>query len=176
MVNKTNVQTMIDAFIRLDRAPLLEHPNKGFNMSDYMFSPQAYTQHECGTAACLIGWAKIIFPKYGCIVNLELDEEVNNALTCPSTRTGCKYHYAGDAEIFTLRAAIRVLEILRDTGKVDWNEAIANPWSPEDDMPAQPTDWAKVLLNPTLDIPLLEGPKREQKQYSLSSSQSEGTK
>ena len=165
-MNIGNINIMIETFKRLDKAPLPEHPNKGFNMWDCDFcAPRnEYTQHNCGTAACLLGWSNLTGASFG-ELGLLLDDTTRGAkLYCPNPDNGCRYSYVVEPEKFTLRAAIRVLEILRDTGEVKWDEAIANPWSPNDEKPAFDKDaWLNAMIDPAanIKIPLLEGPKRE---------------
>jgi len=160
--NIENINIMIDTFIRLDKSPLPEHPDKGFNMADYEFEPRSYTQHNCGTAACLIGWSEIIFSKQDIDKVFGINYQLACSLHSPSEnrRHPCSFSFAIEPEKFTLRAAIRVLQILRDTGEVNWNEAIANPWTPDEEQPAK--SWVKALLldGNDMPVPLIEGPKR----------------
>lgn len=162
-MNITNINTMIDTFIRLDKAPLPEHPDKGFNMEDFTFgSRKDLSLHSCGTAACIIGWEVALG------ICLDLSDDINDALYTPESSNGCEHDFYHNSEAFTLRAAIRVLQILRDTGEVNWNESIANPWTPESDTPAAPSfstdDWLDAILGNSdgMAVPLLEGPKREE--------------
>ena len=79
----------------------------------------------------------------------------------PENKNGCRYHYAYSPEKFTLEAAIRVLQILRDTGEVCWNEAIDNPWSPdEEETPVKPISVMDMLMMDKPPVELPEGPKR----------------
>ena len=161
MVNKVNIQIMIDTFKRLYKAPLPEHPDKGFNMYGSDFSPREHMQHNCGTAACIIGWVKMLFNDraiYATMDRLDLHYEQYRELTHPNSGNGCKFFYDIDSEKFTLEAAIRVLQILRDEGIVDWNRAIENPWSPDEEQ-AKPSI-TDILLMETPPVDLVEGPKR----------------
>jgi len=165
MLNKHNIQIMIDTFIRLDKAPLPEYPDKGFNIGSSDFDDNEYksNEHSCGTAACITGWTGQVFgydtPAENHMfyrgagdVHLGISDTIMaRSLFTPRKKYGCNYHYLLNPEKFTLRAAIRVLEILRDTGKVDWNEAIANPWSPEDETKSKYSDPSYWLVNPTLN-------------------------
>ena len=144
-LNVANINTMIDTFIRLDKAPLLERPDKGFNMSRVGFEYRLsdYSGHSCGTASCIEGWSDLIFKSSNTVVQiLEVRNLRYRQLTMPKQVNGCMYHYRDEPEKFTLRAAIRVLQILRDTGKVDWNEAIANPWTPESEDKLKADAWS----------------------------------
>ena len=81
---------------------------------------------------------------------------------------GCKYHFSNTPEKFTLPAAIRVLQILRDEGIVDWNRAIDNPWHPDEEKPEakfNQDDWLKSMVDPNVDVsfPLTEKPKIDAK-------------
>ena len=159
-MNIENINILRDTLIRLDKAPLPEHPDKGFNMMWSNFrtkkvrpkSQSDVSPHNCGTAACIAGWCALLF------------EGDDNGFAAHGHRHIGDFRslffpkgLRGNPEKFTLRAAIRVLQILRDTGKVDWNEAIANPWSPEDEAPK--TDWLKLMMEPEAPL-LIEGPKR----------------
>lgn len=137
-MNRENIQKMIDTFKRLHHAPLPEHPNKGFNMNFPHFTYQSYNQHDCGTAACFHGWGKLLFGELG-IKLLKLDTDLIYPLCNPHEGYGCRYSYHTNPEKFTLEAAITVLERLLETGEVDWNYAIDNPWTPdsEADAPAE---------------------------------------
>lgn len=146
---------MIDTFKRLHHAPLPEHPDKGFNMEGCYFEDRKdFSNHNCGTAACLMGWSEVLFGTPNTYNTLYKGP---GDLTCPQPTNGCDYHYGFNPEKFTLPAAIRVLEILRDTGKVDWNEAIKNPWQPKE---KPSTDWADVSSWEKL-TGLPEGPMRK---------------
>ncbi len=157
-LNIANINTMIDTFIRLDKAPLPEHPDRGFNMLTTDFEKHNYNQHNCGTAACIVGWSECLFK--GALPEEAFGDydDSDCCLVMPEFEHG--YSYELNPEKFTLRAAIRVLQILRDTGKADWNEAIANPWEPETET-AEKTDWLKVMMKPDAGVLLLEGPVRE---------------
>ena len=114
MVNKVKIQIMIDTFKRLYKAPLPEHPDKGFNMEGVHFKTRQFTQHNCGTAACIYGWSEVIFGTslYDFAEKLEISPEEEDALTCPE-RPSCEFDFQLTPEKFTLPAAIRVLQILR---------------------------------------------------------------
>ena len=161
MVNKVNIQIMIDTFKRLYKAPLPEHPDKGFNMQGAYFI-QRDGQHNCGTAACIIGWVEMLFKDtsfFAAEDKLGLSGVQYHSLTHPSIYRECKFSYDINPEKFTLPAAIRVLQILRDEGIVDWNRAIENPWSPDEEKAHTPSI-TDILLMETPPIKLIEGPKR----------------
>ena len=129
-MNRENIQTMIDTFKRLRHAPLPEHPDKGFNMNAPYFGYHSYNQHDCSTAACFHGWGKLLFGELG-ITLLKLDADLIYPLCNPDECNGCRYSYSASPEKFTLEAAITVLDRLLETGEVDWNYAIDNPWTPD---------------------------------------------
>ena len=136
-MNKDNINIIIDAFKQLDKGPLVEHPDMGFTMETPFFhgGKQDHSGHNCGTAACIVGWADVLFGEDMGTLEDEFDirHTIYAALVIPCQENGCRYNYRTQPEKFPLRAAIRVLQIFRDTGEVRWNEAIDNPWSPEDD-------------------------------------------
>ena len=155
-INKEAIQTLIDTFKRLHHAPLPEHPNKGFNMSVSGFCAVEYRQHTCGTAACIQGWKKLLRKR---IFNTFCSQL--HALFYPQKGNGCQHHYSINPEKFTLEAAIRVLQILRDTGEVRWNEAIDNPWSPdEEEARVSSISVMDMLMMDPPPVELPEGPKR----------------
>ena len=155
-INKEAIQTLIDTFKRLHHAPLPEHPDKGFNMAEANFGTQDYTQHNCGTAACMLGWEDVLGKRI-----FTVSYSKYSALFVPQKENGCRYSYIDQPEKFTLEAAIRVLQILRDTGEVRWNEAIDNPWSPdEEETPVKSVSIMDMLMMDPPPVELPEGPKR----------------
>ena len=158
-INKEAIQTLIDTFKRLHHAPLPEHPDKGFNMEGKGFYVREYTQHSCGTAACIMGWERILDVWTG--LKAVTGTGRGAALYMPRPSTGCQYSYAWHPEKFTLEAAIRVLQILRDTGEVRWNEAIDNPWSPdEEETRVHSISVMDMLMMDKPPVEFPEGPKR----------------
>ena len=174
MVNKVNIQIMIDTFKRLRTAPLEDYPDKGFNMYHVGFSSVkkgGYSQHGCGTAACIIGWTHAIIDDFGSaqqsfgMVGMDAEWE---ALTVPSNIHGTAiYCSISQPEKFTIETAISVLQILRDEGIVDWNRAIENPWSPDEekapDLKFNTDDWLRSMVEADFiaPFPLTEKPKVE---------------
>lgn len=165
-MNREKIQIMIDTFKRLHHAPLPEHPDKGFNMASVrpIKPANGYTQHGCGTAACIKGWYSYLFNTRGDPLEIFKDGSDScpyGALHAPRPLSGCRISFSESPEKFTLEAAITVLERLRDTGEVDWNYAIDNPWSPEGEAYEQePISIMDMLMTKEPKIPLLEGPKR----------------
>ena len=134
-MNRENITKLRDTFIRLHAAPLPEYPDKGFNMRFKDFpsfqnkinrdAMQNYTQHNCGTAACIEGWVNLVFGRFFSIENgLGLSTDDMDDLTMPEITQGS---YDESPKIFTLEAAITTLTHLLDTGEVDWAYGIANP-------------------------------------------------
>ena len=169
-MNRENIQKMIDTFKGLHHAPLPEHPDKGFNMQWSNFVPRKYTQHGCGTAACFLGWTDIVFPKdeeyhpesgYAVCDDFDISVEDARTLCAPQSDSGCRFSFRLDPEKFTLEAAITVLERLLETGEVDWNYAIDNPWTP-DNKAADPAEISilDMLMQETGTVELPEGPVR----------------
>ena len=58
-MNRDNLNIMIDTFKRPYKAPLPEHPDKGFNMMWGNFRC-IESQHDCGTASCIMGWITLL--------------------------------------------------------------------------------------------------------------------
>ena len=160
-MNRENIQKMIDTFKRLHHAPLPEHPDKGFNMSGPHFAVREFSQHGCGTAACILGWQKQLDIFLGIKGSCFDCSSYASKLYTPRPENGCKYYYCDRPEKFTLEAAITVLERLLETGEVDWNYAIDNPWTPdsEADAPAE-ISILDMLMQETGTVELPEGPVR----------------
>lgn len=129
-MNRENITILRDTFIRLNKAPLPEYPDKGFNMMEAVFKDvkrmQGYTQHDCGTAACILGWRRIL----GITIGLPFSAGLYTPedIKLPG---GDLVNYYQDPQFFTLEAAITTLSHLLDTGEVDWEYGIANPYTPE---------------------------------------------
>lgn len=79
--------------------------------------------HACGTVACIAGWTNAIFgdPK-------DYEDDASTA----GQRLGLKWGQGGDLFCpegfsqgnYTQAQAVRVLDILLETGEVDWERAI----------------------------------------------------
>lgn len=176
-MNRENINTLKETFERLYHAPLPEYPYKGFNMVTDSFSDnQTCVMHGCGTAACIMGWQQVIFHKGRRLPDAILAEglgvttEDTYCLFYPSLGMGCSY--ISTPEIFTLPAAIRVLELLLEHGTMVnpedgrnmWERAIAEQQQVidrlEGNKPEIPKiDWIVELQKP--DLTLAEGPVRE---------------
>ena len=95
-----------------------------------------YLGNQCGTVACIGGWVTLLLGDPFCTDEdhatnlLGLEKDLSDKLFYPDQTRGCDYNYFDEnhervAEVFTLAAACRVLEILLNTGEVDWNRAIS---------------------------------------------------
>ena len=103
----------------------------GFDMC-YTIESSRFTSLECGSACCIGGWVQHCNPElrgYGLVVTVStlLPEPVKfgsetwkeiDELCYPKRE---KESYVWDA---TPQQAARAVEILRDTGKCDWDRAI----------------------------------------------------
>ena len=91
------------------------HPSNRFNVLGTLD-----LVHNCGTCGCIGGWTEAIFFNDGataCEI-LDLDYNAKEKLFFPCNSTG-----AYDA---TPEQAVKVLNILIETGIVDWPQAMAN--------------------------------------------------
>lgn len=89
---------------------------------------------ECGTRACIAGWACIIFCEpqdfdlYGDTAQnarylLDLDEDQADALFTPSTGNDMRAQvHLPDLSGITRQRAVKMLRLLAETGQVFWNE------------------------------------------------------
>lgn len=123
------VQKLIDVLKAVDNS---EKSQMGFDM-DYWYQDRHVTNHPCGSACCIGGWAQACLlkgqitgpdvyapPMEALIKFCELpwtlqseDADVLWDLTMPESIR---------MNLLTLEMAIRVLEIFRDTGEVKWAE------------------------------------------------------
>ena len=120
------LQIMIDYLENLDNSP---NSKCGFDMN-YEHESH-YTDHPCGTACCIGGHAELILGGYhpedpevvealSRLCNIPV--KIANKICWPGSRANCPEAYEA-----TLEQAIKVLEICRDTGKVDWPKALGSP-------------------------------------------------
>jgi hypothetical protein len=114
-------------------AKLQEKDTNVLMMSSWCKKIRLPSSGECGTAACIGGWAQIIMRQ----------EDVNYYSPRAATWMGIDYelfldlcfmrrcdfdHYWFDQEYdipTSKKIGVRALEILRDEGKVDWGRAIS---------------------------------------------------
>lgn len=126
-----DVQKLINVMNQIDNGP---YSRIGFSMCSWWFT-RRQTTHPCGTACCISGWAT-----YQMILDGDLDpdkmpsgHEVNHlvkycgipdaiarSLALPTINYDKPVNRGLSS--LTLEMAIRVLEILRDTGEVKWND------------------------------------------------------
>lgn len=116
---------------------LAELPPEKFDMGDYIVPgdddesdidiysvPIKQAVDVCGTAACIAGWAQVLFnptesqDEELARVALGLTEEEGQALFCPWTTEGSSVDRSED---LTLTQAVRVIDHLLATGDVDWS-------------------------------------------------------
>lgn len=184
-MNRDKINSIKTRFENLYYGPLPKYPDKGFSMGWDKFHPRK-SQRGCGTAACLIAWclidAGVAYVDYapsstaraGEIINPNYkfaQEYIDITPTCAALLFTPK-GYNTNPRIFTLPAAIRVLELLLEHGTmIDpevgdnmWNRAIEEQSLVVDRLekgrPAAPkTDWIVELAKP--DLKLIEGPVRK---------------
>ena len=164
-LNIKNIKIMQDTFKRLV-AGLID--GRGFNMKTESFTDgETCIKHGCGTAACFMGWSHSLFDS----VFLEDSFSIfSNMSKIIMPHLSLKLNYKDTPEIFTLEAAITVLQILIDEGEAAladdvphiWQRAIDNPWSPDENKFVA-KDWLNSMVDPDfsdVEIPIIEGPKK----------------
>ena len=128
------VQKLIDVLKVVDNSPTSQ---MGFDMY-YWYGMRQSSDHPCGTACCIAGWAQASLIQQG---STDVYEEPLNALIKFCDLPDCfklptsRLIKENRELIWELTAperlslgtltppmAIRVLEIFRDTGEVQWNE------------------------------------------------------
>lgn len=144
MVNRENILKVADA--------IENHSIKwlGFNMASWFdadarhpWSPKDNTNHNCGTVACIGGWAGVLAmgkktekSAAKALANLNetriheflgLETEVARSLFLPSHKVVGKWSDITPAQ------AVRVLRHLAETGKVNWRKAGKGASSPSSD-------------------------------------------
>ena len=100
------------------------HCKMGFDMQ-YMYDNRHISNHPCGSACCIGGWVQY---KNRNTRELELEDAVKTI--CPPNMSKreiyqlCYPPDGSEAWQATPQQAARAVEILRDTGKCDWEEAM----------------------------------------------------
>jgi hypothetical protein len=123
-VNKENIQIVRDHLANLsdDRFSIRSLVSKDGEtvFCDEIGIAPAKILEDCGTAACIAGWANVIFhPRLiktcssTAAESLGLDNNQEIRLFLP--------HDFLESEKYTRELAIRVLDHLIETGKVDWD-------------------------------------------------------
>lgn len=77
--------------------------------------------HNCGTTACIGGWAAALGGEEGTIGNAWSDKEVREWMGLPETGAYWSLCYAYPTESITPKQAARVIRNLIATGSVDWS-------------------------------------------------------
>ncbi len=72
--------------------------------------------NECGTAACISGWAQVLFPREGNPLGVSAEQAVE--LFMPRG-----YDSDKTAKKYTRARAVAVLDYYLTTGKIDWSVA-----------------------------------------------------
>lgn len=115
-MNKENIQKIIDV-IKLEDTPF----SMGyFTWTDTLDVPDDSLRGECGTPACIQGWANHLMP-----------EEFFRAHDTKAFKVWCGLsdnqdygialpHCCGNANYYTRKRAIAMLENFIDTNKVNW--------------------------------------------------------
>lgn len=109
--------------IKMVRDAILNDP-KNFDMSEWAGKP-AEDGGECGTACCIGGWVNILFPdRKGGFVNhtaesFGISTQQSYDLCIPEMTDEGKNPYTATAV-----QGARVLDILIETGEVDWERAL----------------------------------------------------
>lgn len=114
-----NLTELAEAIRNIDDSDTSE---AGFDMSSPYFD--CYSEHPCGTAACIGGWLHLAN------VPPDEEEEFEDILTeihpgvAEYEFTSLCYHYPRYPTTPNRLQAARAIEILRDTGKCDWDRAM----------------------------------------------------
>jgi hypothetical protein len=99
----------------------------GFDM-EYEYFHRKLSKHACGSACCIGGWVQACNPETR---DLDIEEAVmslvdyNSAIGIKQANKLCFPLVDADAWTATAKQAARAVEILRDTGKCDWERAMA---------------------------------------------------
>lgn len=130
-MNKQNILRLADA---LDNVELAKSHNIGFNMATFVSTFDIdRTEHDCGTVACIAGWAVAMFGHNGKPRASPLSAMKLNNFPTPeehATRTlGLSYvtaqslFYPGNPRYhqITPKVAAATLRHLAETGVVDWD-------------------------------------------------------
>jgi hypothetical protein len=127
MMRLNNLTDLADLLRSLDNSKPKD--GMGFDMR-HNLADSKYTELECGTACCIGGWVHYINPEteyfgleravatllpYEVKVGNEIWDELEEL--CYPERHDCGWNA-------TPQQAARAVEILRDTGKCDWDRAM----------------------------------------------------
>ncbi len=128
ILNLVGLNFLINTLKSVDTSPT---STLAFDMG-YSYFRRHQSKHACGSACCIGGWCQFLFPNeeyvslqeaFGRIVD---DDELRTAVCYPNGI------YLDDDVMLnpmkaTVEQAITMLEILRDTGEVDWQTAMTAP-------------------------------------------------
>ena len=128
MPNKDNINAVIAAIKQAGNNP--KHPGVGFSMEYHYYSPARpadRSDFQCSTVACIAGWTNLASGHRN-----PGDEQHAMDFLGIAYDTAQALFYPGwvgevsdvDAYTATPAQAVRVLELLRDTGKADWVSAM----------------------------------------------------
>lgn len=132
-MNKRNVKKLATHLHGLRDTPKRFHwPTWSGYISDPNRSPDKITRvkHDCGTCACVGGWAVALFGyswwRSQSVADrarslLGLSEDQSRALFYPTNAPGLHSTWMGHSEDVPPQAAAMVLENLLETGEVDWS-------------------------------------------------------
>lgn len=132
MPNTENINAMIEAILAEDK----RNSRNPIFMSDFV-----HRNNECGTSACIAGWANLLRLKakgQGAYVNGLASEEGAMEFMGIDKEQAQALFYELDADYLvgdhSVRAAVRVLENLRDHNIANWQLAVIET---DQDHPAQ---------------------------------------
>jgi hypothetical protein len=122
-MNKENILKVADA---IENASLAKKQGIGFNMINF-FSEDRYDQtgNECGTTACIAGWAVAmeVGKEIQNMTNLDIKTKARRILGLTDSEASDLF-YAHDSLRFigniTAEEAVTVLRHFAKTGHVDW--------------------------------------------------------
>jgi hypothetical protein len=95
----------------------------GFDMC-HAYASRHSTNHPCGSACCVAGWVQFCNPNTRTMKLAEAVQTIAPDVAFDELDLLCFPLEYSPAWRATPKQAARAVEILRDTGKCDWNEAM----------------------------------------------------
>lgn len=111
------VQKIIDVLKNIDDSA---ESQMGFDMCHW-YSDRAESRHPCGTACCIAGWAHASLGGYPTQSSTDAFIEFCDLQNVPIDVINCLTMPEINLAVLTLPMAIKVSEIFRDTGEVQWD-------------------------------------------------------
>lgn len=99
------------------------HGKMGFDMR-YSYENRRISDHPCGSACCIGGWVQHFNPDTRSMGLAHAVQTLAPKLSHCEVERLCHPTWSSSAWDATPEQAARAVEILRDTGKCDWDEAM----------------------------------------------------